>query len=76
MTTVSAVLSTSGPCSTVTVKSASVRTGRPSTLQVDHLVPAVGRAEDPAGDAQFEGIDAVEGQDHDPMHDAWHDPIE
>ena len=25
------------------------------------------RTEDPAGDAQFEGVDAVEGQDHDPF---------
>ncbi len=29
-----------------------------------HLVPAVGRAEDPARDPQFEGVDAVQGQDH------------
>jgi hypothetical protein len=28
------------------------------------LVPAVGRAEDPAGDAQFERVHPVEGQDH------------
>lgn len=34
ITTVSAVPSTSGPCSTVTEKSALQRTGRPSTVQV------------------------------------------
>lgn len=34
ITTVSAVASTSGPCSTATEKSESVRTGRPSTVQV------------------------------------------
>ncbi len=34
MTRVSAVASTSGPCSTVIEKSALVRTGRPSTVQV------------------------------------------
>lgn len=33
-TTVSAVSSASAPCSTATVKSALVRTGRPSTVQV------------------------------------------
>jgi len=29
---------------------------------------SLGGAEDPAGDAQLEGIDAVQGQHHDPFH--------
>jgi hypothetical protein len=68
MTTVSAVRKASGPCSTVIEKSALVRTGRPSAVQVTDLVAAVGRAEDPFRDAQVEGVHPVGGEDDDPLH--------
>ncbi len=68
ITTVSAVRSTSGPCSTVTEKSALQRTGWPSTVQVSTSYRPSAAREDPAGDAQLEGVDAVQCQDDHALH--------